>query len=328
MCLYTRNSKPLIAKQDIVCLKYLCQWGDGSYHTPYQKTTVELNANLAPTSKSVDIREIGVDYFNNKIFEINGGVIHARIMPGGVPGKSFKAIIKKGTEYYIHPFGSEISAKKIFITDKEGTLEDTMSFWEDVLSRAPSSGLLHVGDLILKNGESVRPCRDLDKSIVIGRVVGFHEERPLIASVDETSRGWGPYEKVTSLLDREDAVHSYNGLENTKEFLKRTDRKRFPAYDYCANFRKSEGETWYFPALGEMMEMLNNALYLRASFYISGIGSDLSGWYHSSSEVGVYDSWYCRLYGFQVYCGWCLKDFQYRIVPFLASLGINEEDEE
>ena len=115
MCLYIGKKLPLVAKKDIVVYKYL-DVSDGDYKTPYQDTPVTLNETLVANRVNYLCKEL----YNGK-HSISEGAIHAclstkREKMGDV---ALKAIIKKGTTFYVQDDFAEIAATELFITDEE-----------------------------------------------------------------------------------------------------------------------------------------------------------------------------------------------------------------
>lgn len=109
MCLFTNRIKPLVASKDLIVYKELVI-RDGKYYTPYQNVEVKLNSHLiAPTSTSKDMSLFG---FN----QINGEGVHSYTHLGEHMG--FKAIIPKGTSFWISSDLKEIASTKLYITDE------------------------------------------------------------------------------------------------------------------------------------------------------------------------------------------------------------------
>ena len=115
MCLYIGKKLPLVAKKDIVVYKYVNQYS-GNYMTPYQYTPVTLNETLVAKTKRANCL-----CKNFEKYSIGEGAIHAclstkREKMGDV---ALKAIIKKGTTFYVQDDFAEIAATELFITDEE-----------------------------------------------------------------------------------------------------------------------------------------------------------------------------------------------------------------
>lgn len=109
MCLFTNRTKPLVASKDLVVYKVLTV-EDGKYYTPYQSVEVKLNSYLTvPDSK---VRKTSLFGY----YEINGEGIHSYTHLGGHIG--FKAIIPKGTPFWISSDLQQIASTKLYITDE------------------------------------------------------------------------------------------------------------------------------------------------------------------------------------------------------------------
>lgn len=322
MCMYTRVNIPYIAERDIHCIKYLKKDFDG-YVTPCRDTPVKIGSTMIPDRYDSEICvAYGDDNFGNRIYEINGGVIHAKLTEGGFENcKAFDAVIPKGTKYYVDPFGNNICAEKLKITKKGYTKPDT-SFAEEILSHAPEVNGIRIGDYITTTGEFVKPSKKLKKSDIIARVVGFHDNEPLLAALEYERECWSTdYVKVNKSFGSLDAaLKDFSGKSSTENYLKKRNNI-CKAYEHCVNY-KSDVAEFYFPAFGEVTTMLNNAIYINAAVAISGIGFiiDTTDCYWSCSEGDERGSWYCRLGGGRVGCGWDGKCCSHRVVPFLAKM--------
>lgn len=313
----------MVAKRDIECIKYLYKSGDG-FITPARYTPVELDKELVASPSTPDIKEVGRDALNDKIYALNGGAIHAKLNPNGMTDSPVKAIIPKGTKYWVDTFGTEIAAEKMLITSKKASNEYNLPMAADILAAAPELNGVRVGDFLLKGGKYIHPSKRSKMFKPIGRVVGFHDGKPLVAALNslkgEVDTSWDS--KLNEHLSSEEAKKDFNGVKNTQSY-KDLDyegkEKRYNAYAECVEYDKEHDS--YFPALGEMMEMLRNALYLNASAFVSGLGEiiDDNKWWWTSSEGSRGDSWICGLDSGGVGCGWYGKSGTCRVVPFLAS---------
>lgn len=323
MCLYTKNIEPKVATKDIECIKYLYADG-GKYVTPVRYVQVELDKELVASPSTPDLQSTGSDSVGDTIYALSGGAIHARLRPCGMTPHAFKAIIPKGTKYWVDTFGVEIAAEKMFISSKKADEVYNLPMAADILANAPQVNGVRVGDFLLPSGKFVHPNRLSKMRNPIGRVVGFHNDKPLIAAL-ETFKGeidtqWNS--KLNKHIEREEAKKDFDGSKNTQSYINLTEKdkeNRYNAYAKCANYDKEHNS--YLPALGEMMEMLKNALYLNAAAFISGIGEILDNdrWYWTSSERSQRCSWFCGLGSRDVCCYWYYKRSTCRVVPFLAS---------
>lgn len=109
MCLFTNRTKPLVASKNLIVNKELVI-RDGKYYTPYQNVEVKLNSYLiAPTSTSKDMSLFG---FN----QISREGVHSYTHLDEHIG--FKAIIPKGTPFWISSDLREIASTELYITDE------------------------------------------------------------------------------------------------------------------------------------------------------------------------------------------------------------------
>ena len=329
MCLYTRNKQPMVASRDIKCLKYVTKT-DNQYYSPCMNTKIPVDQVMIASPSTPDINHSSTDYLNHDIYALNGGAIHAKMAESSDYGNGcLLAIIPKGTEYWINPWGTEIAAKQMLITSKKGDESklDT-SFVEDILLKAPEVNGIRIADYLLEDGTFVHPTKDIAKLKPIGRVVGFHNDEPLVGALEYMTGEWDirSYSNRTKVLSKQftdwnKAIKDFDGKKWTKEISKLETKDNHPAFNKCSNYRSTEEEEWYLPALGEMMTMLDNTLYLNAATMLTGVGFiiDESCYYWSSSECFEGRSWGCCLCRFRVHCRWYDKDSCCRVVPFLAS---------
>lgn len=125
MCLFKDKkyhpfNRPLIAKDDIICYKKLCQIGD-TYYTPQICTQVPIECirNKVPfkaqiLSKFKFIWKHVLGFSNS----VENGFIHAFQRDNGLRGyTTFECIIPKGTEYFIGR-DDHIAAKEIIFLEE------------------------------------------------------------------------------------------------------------------------------------------------------------------------------------------------------------------
>ena len=128
MCLYLREKKPRVAKEDITVLKYV-KVSDKFITSPLQKTVIHVNEILTAFPDKEDICSFGKDLFGNDTFTLNGGAIHAKLIKGGFSNcECRKAIIPSGTEYWVSVRGNEIAARSMIITDVDWDNGDKITF--------------------------------------------------------------------------------------------------------------------------------------------------------------------------------------------------------
>lgn len=331
MCMYTRNTAPMIAHQDIPVLKYLDKRGD-RFETPYQNTPVEFGKKMVAEPESTTSWDKGgADNYGRQIYLIGAGVIHARLVPtGNITPYCKKAIIPKGTEFWMDPFGNDIAAKAMVITD-ESIDTDYWSMPEIlvqlILKSAPESNGIHVGDYQLTDDSFVSPSADLPKAKVRGQVCGFYKDgSPIICGLERLVATW---DKNCRKLGKqystyEEAWQAFNGREVTAEYRKQyAEDKEFEAFHLCSTYRKEHDEEWFFGALGEVAAMLDNSLYLNAARAVTGLGYYITGehwyWYWSCSGYDGLGSFCCYLGYSMVYRDWGYKGCRGSVVPFFAS---------
>ena len=131
MCLTTKKNKAMIAKGDIVVIKYLHKEGE-RYYTPCQGTPVELNSTMLPKIDYPEFRGRWSDNFGNEISNLHGGVIHVRITPDNMGNCRIKAIIPEGAKYWVDLTTKEIATTELQITDKPINKTD-ISIYYDLL---------------------------------------------------------------------------------------------------------------------------------------------------------------------------------------------------
>ena len=327
MCLYIRDKQPRVAKRDIVVLKYLLKI-NGKYSSPCQGTLVTLDKLMVAQPDTPSINYDNTDSFDREISSIGGGVIHAKLMDSnGYGNYCAKAIIPKGTEYWMDQFGTEIAARQMFITTEKGTNESVdIQLFREILTNAPEKNGVRVGDYQMIDNSFVHPTKRIAKTKVRGIVCGFYEDgSPIICALEMFREVWDSYRnsRIGKHTSMEEAKKLFNGREVTAQYkkqIKKEDKGRFGAFERCINYRKNKKEDWYFGSLGETMTMLDNAAYLNAAHMITGLGFIINTdyWYWSCSEHYSGYSWGCRLGRGRVHCSWGYKCYTCRIVPFYA----------
>lgn len=336
MCLYIRDKQPRVAKRDIVVLKYL--WQDGKrYKSPYQGTPVTLGKLMVAQPDTPYIGYECTDLYDREISSMGGGVIHAKLSERGDCGNyCAKAIIPKGTEYWIDPFGTEIAARQMLITEKEGSNESVdIQLFKEILESAPEKNGIRVGDYQMIDDSFVHPTKRIAKTKVRGIVCGFYEDgSPIICALEMFREAWDTdrNSKIGEYTSWEEAMKLFNGREVTAQYkkqIKGKDKERFSAFERCINYRKDKKEDWYFGSLGETMTMLDNAVYLNAAHMITGLGFIINTdyWYWSCSGDDSDHSWGCCLGRHGVACGWYYKGHARSIVPFCASTQAKKKSE-
>ena len=123
MCLYSNQTKPLVTNKDIVCYKILIPIGD-KLITPYRDFVFSTNVIIKDEAEEhigeiFGISEISSGFFHS--FTTKEGVLEEiktlqRKLPKGTKLKVFKAIIPKGSAYYVGQ-RSDICSKSLIIVE-------------------------------------------------------------------------------------------------------------------------------------------------------------------------------------------------------------------
>lgn len=327
MCLYIRDKQPRVAKKDIVVLKYLKQTSSG-YESPCQGTHVTLGELMIAHPDTPYINYEYRDIYYREISSIGGGVIHGMLSESDDYGNyCAKAIIPKGTEYWIDSFGTEIAARKMLITEEKGTNESIdIHLFNEILESAPENNGIRVGDYQMIDDSFVHPTKNIAKAKVRGIVCGFYKDgRPIICALElfRDACGGDSKCKIEEYTLCWEAMKLFNGREVTDKYkkqIKGEDKEKFYAFERCVNYRKDKNENWYFGSLGETITMLDNAAYLNAAHNITGLGFfiDTGGLYWTCSMHDSCCSCNCTICSGGVFCSWCSKYNTYMIVPFYA----------
>ena len=326
MCLYLREQKPRVAKEDITVLKYVRLYDDGIV-SPYQFTKIPVNEVLTASPNKENIESCGKDLLGNDVYSISGGAIHAKLIKDEFSRyECRKAIIPSGTEYWVSVRGDEIAARSMIVTDIDwgnGVNKVSESVFEEILENAPEVNGVRIGDYLLENGDYTRPRKGLSEDNVVGIVAGFHEGEPIIVALTffdcvydrDNSSKFGDYYHLNEYV-----VKAFNGRTITEKYRDGSKDDRFEAFDACINYRKDKDEEWYFGALGEVATMIDNCIYINAAHQITSLGFVISDeWYHSCSEASRVYSWGCELADGKVRYDCSGKYYRHRVVPFLSS---------
>ena len=326
MCLYLRDKKPRVAKEDITVMKYVRLYDDGIV-SPYQFTKIPVNEVLTASPNKENIESCGKDLLGNDVYSISEGAIHAKLIKGEFSMcECRKAIIPSGTEYWVNVRGDEIAARSMIVTDvdwDDGDNKVSESVFEEILENAPEVNDIRIGDYLLENGDFTRPRKGLSEDEVVGIVAGFHEGEPIIAALTYFV---GAFDKMFNssfgfFYGYDDAViKRFNGRGITEEYKVGNRRnKRFEAFEACINYRKDKDEEWYLGAAGEVATMLDNCIYFNAAHHITGLGFLIGNeWYNTCSEKKCEYSWRCSVPCNRVNCYSGYKRCQRRTVPFLS----------
>ena len=333
MCLYIGYKKPFVAKSDITVYKYVNK-RNGKYSTACVCYPVNTN-EVMKGDKNNDV----VLNSHNK-YRIEGGVIHActTTFDNGFGSKiCLKAIIRKGTEFYVQDDLKQVAAKELYITDEEVTGKentDLTEYFEDAIKNAESGNNgVKVGYYRLSNGNFVNPF-EYKEGTIIGIVAFFDKNgNPVSIGVNFKELPWMkmPFNiKVSSNIFYDDIVEDMDGMKHTKDIVssKVYDPDNFAAVEYCRNY-STEGTKpgdWYMPAIGECVKIAQNILIINMSLSKAGFATfDLSSLW-SSSECGDLSGssvWGCDMD--RGSCDCCYNGLEYLrfVCPCLISTKIH-----
>ena len=328
MCLFIGNKKPFVAKSDITVYKYVNK-NNGKFYTACRNYPVNTNEVMKPDKNG----DIALKFCNK--YRIDGGVIYASTTcDNGVRYKvCLKAVIRKGTEFYIQDDLKHVAAKELYITDEEvigKRSTDLTEYLEDAINNAESGNDgVKVGYYRLSNGNFVNPF-EYKEGTIIGVVAFFDKNgNPVSVGVKSERLPWLKkmfFNKVSSEILYDDTVEDMDGMRHTKDILnsKDYDPDNFVAVEYCNNY-STEGTKpgdWYMPAIGECVKITQNMLIVNMSLSKSGFATfDMSSALWSSSERHTWTGsnvWYCDVYnggcGYSVY----EKIFSYCVCPCIS----------
>lgn len=327
MCMYSTRQRPLVAKRDIMCVKYLRKKADGKFYTPCQNVEAPIGVPFLPVCQEIDFEKYSLTS------SLSRGVIHAQTqnIDGWDDARPYKAIIPKGTEYWIDVRGYAIAAKQLIMTDEAIKLDKPdESLLKDLLENAPSMEGITVGDFYIKDHGFVSPF-DMTKALkskIDGVVVGFNDSKPLIWSGDVytqlvmDSNYDSKFDEYTSQPEKDFAgeKHLDSFIANYGESF---DKGRFQAYAICREYKPSVGK-WYIPAFGELGIMVENLAFIHASAWLADTPTFMeTGWYWTSSECSADGCWYICLGSYDAHGRWDYRDGRYRACFFLASTSIS-----
>ena len=296
MCLYIGKNSSFIAKSDIIVYKELKQIGKNDYVTPCQDFPVKLDNLLIPEGIATE-KPCGFKY------RIEEGTIHAYTSSNGNDLK-FKAIIKKGTKFWIQDDLTEVAAEKLYITSELAGNEET-----DLSEYIKEFGV----DVYLKDGRRCKITDSFDKKDVIG-VYGYDNQVIALESIGLPLSDYYQLPGHPKVIDDlSEAKKDLDGYGNTKQ-LKALGIKS-DALDYCEKL----GKDWYIPSLGQVKLVAENML--RINLTLKHLGKDTLpfSWFWSSTLESSKYAWYCFSSGY----GWCddfdcsRVDYYGYVLPFL-----------
>ena len=319
MCLYIGYKKPFVAKSDITVYKYVFK-NDGKYYTACRGYAVNTNEVM----KAGKNNEVVLNSYNK--YCIEGGVIHActTTFDNGFDDSIYRclrAVIRKGTEFYIQDDLKQVAAKELYITDEEVTGKestDITEYFEDAIKNAESGNNgVKVGYYRLSNGNFVNPF-EYKEGTIIGVVAFFDKNgNPVSIGVNFKKLPWMKrpfHNEISSNILYDKTAEDMDGMKHTKDILnsKDYDPDNFAAVEYCRNY-STEGTKpgdWYMPAIGECVKIAQNMLIINMSLSKAGFATFDLSYLWSSSECGVWSDscvWRCS-----VDDGYCLMNHYIR----------------
>ena len=289
MCLYIGKNNSFIAKSDIIVYKELKQIGKNDYVTPCQDFPVKLDNLLIPEGIATE-KPCGFKY------RIEEGTIHAYTSSNGNYLK-FKAIIKKGTKFWIQDDLTEVAAEKLYITSELAGNEET-----DLSEYIKEFGV----DVYLKDGRRCKITDSFDKKDVIG-VYGYDNQVIALESIRLPLSDDYPLPGHPKVIDDlSEAKKDLDGYGNTKQ-LKALGIK-LDALDYCEKL----GKDWYIPSSGELKKVFKNQLRINITLQYLGMPQIDFRWFWSSTLESSKCAWCCCSFG----SGWYYNDFCYDRVSY------------
>ena len=333
MCLYISNKKPLVAKKDIVVYKYVKEQ-NGIYVTPYQNYPIQTNKVLSASHKGEDI----VDTTYHK-YSIRGGAIHAYTSSNDsdwVEGNTcLKAIIKKGTEFWVQDDFKQVAARSLYITDEVVTDKQNtniIKFCKMIIDEAPiNKDGIKIGDVLLADKTYASPLGNFDKSKVIGYVAYFNpqDNSPIHVGINTE---YLPFVKdrhhnssCHSNITYDKAENDFDGYKHTYDIANADDYNAdlFKAINYCINYvtKGTNKGDWHLGATGEIIAMAKNLIFINTAIMLVGIGETLNlkwSWTSSQYYDGQYIySWYITLDDGSSGKRGC-RDYKHQVLPLLA----------
>ena len=332
MCLYIGNKKPLVAKKDIVVYKYV-ESSDGNYKTPFHAFPVKVNALMVAEGGSGDIAKE-----NCEKYSIHGGAIHACTFSNDSDFEGntcLKAIIKKGTEFWVQDDFKQVAARSLYITDEVVTDKQNtniIKFCKMIIDEAPiNKDGIKIGDVLLADKTYASPLGNFDKSKVIGYVAYFNpqDNSPIHVGINTE---YLPFVKdrhhnssCHSNITYDKAENDFDGYKHTYDIANADDYNAdlFKAINYCINYvtKGTNKGDWHLGATGEMIAMAKNLIFINTAIMLVGIGETLNlkwSWTSSQYYDGQYIySWYITLDDGSSGMRGC-RDYKHQVLPFLA----------
>jgi len=269
MCLYTSYIQPKVADHDII----VCKWLTPSYNcfvTPVMGFSIEFNKEFSAIG-FVDIKSNSSD---GKYWALSGGAIHASLCNDYYQpfqfSEPFKAIIHKGTHYWVNVYGTEIAAKKMIITDTRYSSKDVdILFWKNILKESPNINNIYIGDYLMTDNTFKHPTEKINQNNVRGIVCGFRVDgTPIICALEIVTK---LYNKNSFNTFNHGRYYGGQGKLITEAYI-HDKSNSIESFEYCINYRKQHKEAWYFGSIQEVLTMAENSVFLNAAYNITKIG--------------------------------------------------------
>ena len=274
---YIGQHNKFIAKENIVVVKpyrdksILTENGDRGYTDIYTDEQIELNdleVSLHPI-KPKRVKEQG-----RAVISEDGLAV------SNVYGKGIKAIILKGSEFWIEDNLSRIISESLYITDQPVLYYPGSPVLKDYMKE-------YGVDVYLNSGERKKLSEKFDSDKVIG-VFGKDDQ---VISLETR------YLNILTDFDEELfslRLGDFCGYENTKKL--KNSKYYGGAIDYCELL----GDDWYIPAHQQLIGVFENLLQI--NFTLKYLGKTLIDFdrFISSTMVSSHEFWAFRSGGF---CG-------------------------
>lgn len=235
--LYTKLDRPLVAKGDILCYKFLYP-EEHKWSTPLMHMDIAFDEVLTPERMHrCKNKEIYTeDMLGDKVYACTEGFFHsyARCLDPMLPAyrhcECFLAIIPQGTEYYVSWDGNDIlvASKRIIITEERAdSTEISISLLQDIVENAPFMQGHMIGDFLLKNGSFVSYLEvKRRKQKIIGQVAGFTGQYLMVIPINDPIYSGEPLEEtwvIPSLKEFSMFINNYIFLNATRILLNKGD---------------------------------------------------------------------------------------------------------
>lgn len=212
-----------------------------------------------------------------------GTIDESKAVISGTNGKNggVKAIIFKGSEFWIEDNLCRIASRFLYITDIEITEHE--NFKVDLSEYFKEYGV----DVYLKSGERKKLTEDFNPEDVLG-IFGYENQvisleyryLRILQEIDETFMGY---------KEKDLAFTDLQGYNNTLKL--KSSKYKGEALKFCEEL----GKDWYIPALGELHKVFENLL--QVNFTLRYLGKpiiDYALFYSSTTLDDLSCIWSCR----------------------------------